>query len=97
MTGNPSIDRVVGGDPTGVYFQGEPPDVQLSRQPADGSALVTLAKAPVSGTGVDQTFYDYLSGGFPWFATPQGYLHLWLFKETPDSPQALWLQWAPLP
>ena len=97
MTGNPLIDRVVGGDPSGVYFQGEPPDAQLSRQATDGSPLVNLAKPPVSGTGIDQTNYDYLTGGFPWFATAQGYAHLWMFKETPDSPLALWLQWAPLP
>ena len=97
MAGTVLIDSIVGGDPTGVYFQGEPPDESLSRQAADGSALVTLAQAPVSGSGIDLTSYDYDRGGFPWFATPDGYLHLWLFKATPDSQQMLWLQWAPLP
>ena len=97
MAGSVLIDEIVGGDPNGVYFQGEPPDESLSRQATDGSPLVTLAQAPTSGSGIEQTSYDYNTGGFPWFATPQGYLHLWLFKATPDSQQALWLQWAPLP
>ena len=88
--------RIVGGDPTGVYLQSDSP-VVLYRQPADGSPAMQLAKAPVSGTGIDETDYDYLTGGFPWFATPQGYAHVWLFKVTPDSTLALWLQWAPLP
>jgi hypothetical protein len=86
---------VVGGDPTAVYLQVEAPDVALIRQPADGSAPTTLAKAPVTGSGIDETTYDYGRGDFPWFATPAGYLHLWVFKDTPDSPNALWLQWAP--
>ena len=90
-------DSVVGGDSAAVYLEGEPPDTALIRLPADGSAPVALAQAPTSGTGIDLTSYDYNAGGFPWFATPQGYLHLWLFKATPDSQQALWLQWAPLP
>ena len=90
-------ERIVGGDPTGVYLEASSRDIQLFRQPADGSAAVPLANAPVSGSGIDETSYDYLAGGAPWFATPNGYLHLWLFKATPDSPQALWLQWAPLP
>jgi hypothetical protein len=90
-------DRVVGGDTTGVYVQGEPPDTPLSRVPTDGGPPVRLANAPKYGSGISETDLDYLSGGFPWFATPRGYLHLWLFKETPDSPMALWLQWAPLP
>lgn len=97
MTGGTLSDTIVGGDPTGVYFQGEPPDESLSRQATDGSALVTLAQAPVSGSGIEQTTYDFDRGGFPWFATPNGYLHLWSFKATPDSQQMLWLQWAPLP
>ncbi len=89
--------RLVGGDPTGAYVEGEPPDTPLGRLAADGSPLVPLAKAPTYGSGIDETDLDYLSGGFAWFATAQGYLHLWTFRETPDSPPALWLQWAPLP
>ena len=90
-------ERIVGGDPTGVYLESSTSGIELYRQPADGSAAVKLATAPVSGSGIDETDYDYSTGGFPWFATPQGYAHLWEFKETPNSPLALWLQWAPLP
>ncbi len=96
LTGGSAGESVVGGDPTGVYLQGEPPDEALIRQPADGSAPTTLAKAPVSGSGIDQTLYDYGAGGFPWFATPAGHLNLWVFKATSESPNALWLQWAPI-
>jgi hypothetical protein len=58
---------------------------------------VTLATAPITAAGtIDETDYDYGSA-FPSFATPSGYLHLWVFKETPDSHLTLWEQWAPLP
>ena len=94
--------RVVGGDTTGVYLQGANVQVgsmsiPLQRYPADGSAPVTLASAPTVGSGIDETQFDYLTEGFPWFATGQGYIHLWEFKETADSHDALWVQWAPLP
>jgi hypothetical protein len=89
-------EPVVGGDPTAVYLEGNSPDAALIRQPADGSAPTTLAKAPVSGSGIDQTQYGYGADGSPWFATPGGYLNLWVFKATLDSPHALWLQWAPI-
>ena len=80
--------RIVGGDPTGVYLQGGSPAVTLWRQPADGSAAVRVAAAPIFGTGLDQTFADYLTGGFPWFATPHGFVHLWIHDKALD------LQWA---
>jgi len=82
---------VVGGDPTGVYVQTSASDIKLLRKPADGSAAVQLATAPTIGTGIDQTYLDYLRGAFPWFATSSGYLHLWV------QARALYLQWAPLP
>ena len=94
---------VVGGDPTGVYLQGvrqptQAPYDQLSRQPADGSAPTILNSPPVAGAGtVNESDFDYLTGGFPWFATPQGYVHLWEFKDPTDTKDALWLQWSPLP
>jgi hypothetical protein len=90
-------DSLVGGDSDSAYLEGEPPTNQLLRQPADGSPPVPIAQAPTSGTDVFLTTYDYNSGGFPWFATANGYLHLWVFKGSADSQQALWLQWAPLP
>jgi hypothetical protein len=90
-------DRVVGGDRTAVYVQGEPPDTPLSRVAGDGTPPVRLTNAPTYGSDITLTQLDYLTGAFPWFATPRGYLHLWEFKETLDSRLALWLQWAPLP
>jgi hypothetical protein len=89
--------RVVGGDSTGVYLQDSTQGTVLERQLPDGSAPVTLATAPITAAGtIDETDYDYGSA-FPSFATPSGYLHLWVFKETPDSHLTLWEQWAPLP
>jgi hypothetical protein len=92
--------RLVGGNATGIYIQGEQTGQEanypLLRQPTDGSAPVQLAIAPTYGADITLTSLDY-GPEFPWFATPQGYLHLWVFKDTPDSPLALWEQWAPLP
>ena len=42
------------------------------------------------GTGPDATYEDYLRGGFPWFATPDGYMHVWI------EDKSLYLQWAPV-
>ena len=83
--------RVVGGDATGVYLQAGSPEVRLLRQPADGSPPVQVATAPVFGTGIDTTYPDYLSGGYPSFATARGFVHLWI------QDKALYVQWAPLP
>jgi hypothetical protein len=89
--------RVVGGDPTAVYLQDSTQQTALERQLPDGSAPVTLANAPVVAPGtLNETDLDYGSE-FPWFATPSGYLHLWVFRDDPSHPLALWEQWAPLP
>ena len=94
----------VGGDPSGVYLQGvlgqnatPAPQDELWRQPADGSPIVAVAAPPVAGSGINETDFDYRTGQFPWFATQQGYVHLWEFKDPLDSADALWVQWAPLP
>ena len=92
--------RLVGGDTAGIYVQGEQTGQEanypLLRQPTDESAPIQIAIAPTYGAGITLTLLDY-SPAFPSFSVAQGYLHLWVFKETPDSPLALWLQWAPLP
>jgi hypothetical protein len=97
----PIDGRLVGGDATGIYVQGQQTaqdaNYPLLREPNDGSPPFQIATAPVSGSGITETDYEYLAGGLTSFATPDGYLHLWEFKATPDSPLALWLQWAPLP
>jgi hypothetical protein len=82
--------QVVGGDPTGVYLEESTQAIELFRQPADGSPPVQVATAPTFGTGLNATTPDYL-GGFPSFATADGFAHFWL-----DS-KSLYLQWAPLP
>ena len=89
---------IQGGDTTGVYVQGEPPDTPLGRLASDGSALVEIANAPVAGKDtINEITYDYGTGDFPWFATARGYVHLWELKDPVDQKDALWEQWAPLP
>ena len=85
--------------PTGVYLQDSGPVQSARYRPGIATALLPSRWPwpPTTGSDIDLTYFDYLTGGFPWFATPQGYLHLWEFKATPDSPHALWIQWAPLP
>jgi hypothetical protein len=91
-----STDTLVGGDTGNVYVQREgdvnQPATQLLRQPADGSAAVPIANAPTwdSPADLDYTSFDYLTGNPTRFATPDGFVTMWIFQGS------LYLQWAPL-
>ena len=81
---------LVGGDATGFYYEQSRQTFELFRQPADGSPPTQIATAPTFGSGLSQTSPDYLIGGFPSFATADGFAHYWI------EDKVLYLQWAPL-
>jgi hypothetical protein len=84
---------VVGGDTEGVYLDMTGPDAnaQLWRQPADGSAPVQQAAAPLVNDQALSYFND-----FPHFATGAGYVQTWIPGSGGVSSNELYLQWAPL-
>jgi hypothetical protein len=89
-------ETLVGGDTSNAYVQGEgnvtQPGTQLLRQPADGSSAVPIANAPTwdSPADLDYTSFDYLTGNPTKFATPDGFVTMWIFQGS------LYLQWAPI-
>jgi hypothetical protein len=83
--------RLVGGDTAGVYLQVDRGETDLYRVAADASPPVQIAVAPILGSGINETFLDYLVGGPRKFALKEGLATIWLVQGS------MYLQWAPLP
>ncbi len=82
---------LVGGDANGIYLQQTQAEMDLLYQRSDGSAPVKIGVAPVFGSGLDQTNFDYLTGNPVKEAAPGGLATFWLYQGT------IYGQWAALP